>query len=452
MSIQLQEINNFLGDVECLQLIKMIDDQNAPSLVATDYSHGEVSDFRTSSTSNLDPNNLLVKGLHQKIADHLGLPLSKGEALQGQVYETGQYFKPHTDYFEGEHYQQHCLASGNRTHTLMIYLNDVPEGGQTDFANISQTVNPKMGKAIIWRNMDNEGNTLPDSLHEGTPPTKGKKYVITSWWRENDWDGAEDARLATEYNESKNTPPPQEGVIQFNQVEEPKVEVIETVPVETPQPQIGETKPISDLINMLGLEDVKLKYYTNKSDFPTFHSTGFEVVRVPDEIMGMINDVYNILKLNGGTTENWDGLSDVISGGETMPEMYSFDNVPSIRNFIHEMLRGMHQAWAQTELTATMMYGIRSYEKGNTLVMHNDRIDTHHISCIIVVDKDLAGGPDWPLRIQSHDGEYHDVYAEVGDMILYESVTCEHGRPTPFEGNYFRNFYAHYSVDELTQA
>ncbi len=82
-----------------------------------------------------------------------------------------------------------------------------------------------------------------------------------------------------------------------------------------------------------------------------------------------------------------------------------------------------------------------------------DRVETHHISSIIIVDKDLTCGcqnrkygDDWPLDIQGHDGEWYKVYAEPGDIILYESAICEHGREEPFQGTFFRNFYVHYKL------
>jgi len=46
------------------------------------------------------------------------------------------FFKPHNDYFSGSAYDKHCLQSGNRTFTLMIYLNDDFEGGGTNFPNM----------------------------------------------------------------------------------------------------------------------------------------------------------------------------------------------------------------------------------------------------------------------------------------------------------------------------
>ena len=54
---------------------------------------------------------------------------------------------------------------------------------------------------------------------------------------------------------------------------------------------------------------------------------------------------------------------------------------------------------------------------------------------------------DWPLDIQGHDKEWYKVYAKPGDMILYESAICEHGRKEPFAGEFFRNFYVHYQLE-----
>lgn len=453
-SINLQEIDNFLSEEECLQIIKMIDSNNSRSLVAAGGKNpGEANDYRTSSTSNLPTDNLLIRGLQQKIAGRVNLPIEKGESLQGQVYETGQYFREHTDFFEGEAYNQHCLSSGNRTKTLMIYLNDVPEGGQTTFPKLNKVIEPKIGKALLWDNMDKNGNLLYDALHEGTPPTQGKKYIVTSWWRENKWDNVKDFEQAPKPTEVENVVEDNK-VIQLHQDTPPKVEVIDVNVEDIPQPETndnGIVKPIGDFLNKLNLSPrVEKTFTTDPTTFPKFHEVGFEKVRVPEVLMGLINDSYNILKVNGGLTEDWDGLTDVI-GGEDMPEMFSFDFIPNIRNFIHESLKPMHEAWSGQELEPTMMYGIRSYVNGSNLITHTDRIDTHHISCIIIVDKDLQGGKDWPLHIKDHNGNWNEVYGEPGDMIIYESIACEHGRPTTFEGNYYRNFYAHYKLTEYTQ-
>ena len=118
-----------------------------------------ISDYRTSSTCNLSTSNETVNNIHKRIAGILNLDIKKGEAMQGQLYEVGQYFKPHNDFFAGDAYQKHCLASGNRTHTFMIYLNDGFKGGGTNFPNQNMVVRSRdrqgsnVGKHERWKSI-----------------------------------------------------------------------------------------------------------------------------------------------------------------------------------------------------------------------------------------------------------------------------------------------------------
>lgn len=59
--------------------------------------------------------------------------------------------------------------------------------------------------------------------------------------------------------------------------------------------------------------------------------------------------------------------------------------------------------------------------------MHVDTVSTHAVSTIINVDQKVA--KDWPLIILDHDGNPHSVNMQAGDMLLYESAKCLHGRP-----------------------
>ena len=128
------EIENFLTKEECDQLISNIEANNVRSSVAGSGSQASKTDSsRTSYTSNLDVNDSLTIEVKGRIASFLQQDLSKGEPIQGQKYEAGQFFRQHHDYFTGDSYTNHCLSSGNRTYTMMIYLNDDFEGGGTNF-------------------------------------------------------------------------------------------------------------------------------------------------------------------------------------------------------------------------------------------------------------------------------------------------------------------------------
>jgi len=61
-----------------------------------------------------------------------------------------------------------------RAFVFSIYLNDVEEGGETEFLHFSKRVKPKAGRIVIWP------AGFP-YLHRGNPPLSGKKYILTSW-------------------------------------------------------------------------------------------------------------------------------------------------------------------------------------------------------------------------------------------------------------------------------
>ena len=426
----MEEIHNYLTPEECQELIKMIDaNHSRSSVVVGGTDRTDVTEHRTSSTSNLDMNTALMSNIKNKISKTLVLELEKGESIQGQLYEPGQYFKPHNDFFSGPAYDMHCKASGNRTHTLMIYLNEDFKGGGTYFPTLNKTIEPETGKALWWYNMK-DGQIQDQYLHEGVTVEEGKKYIITSWWREKSWDGAGDEKMY------------------YDSIEEKPKEIVQEKPASksyfVKASELQHKEPVVAKTNTP-------KVFTSKDQIPKFTELGFALQKCPDETWNIINDSYQLLK-DRAVNEEFAGKEDIIKGGET--EILSFDALPSIRTLIHNQLLPVHQQWINNaDIEPSFIYGIRSYKKGATLEKHYDRVETHHISSIIIVDKDLACGcknkpesDDWPLDIQGHDGEWYKVYAQPGDMILYESAICEHGREEPFGGTFFRNFYVHYKL------
>jgi len=61
-----------------------------------------------------------------------------------------------------------------RAFVFSVYLNDVKEGGETEFLHFSKRVQPKAGRIVIWP------AGFP-YLHRGNPPLDGEKYILTSW-------------------------------------------------------------------------------------------------------------------------------------------------------------------------------------------------------------------------------------------------------------------------------
>lgn len=176
----------FLEPELCRAIVDKIDASRRPSTVS-DYNGDDA--FRTSETCDLPYDDPHVVEIDRRIGALTGLNPLHGEPMQGQRYAIGQEFKGHTDYFEpgGKDYQTYCAVSGQRTWTVMIYLNDVEAGGATRFKAIDKIVQPEAGKLLAWNNLRPDGRVNPSTLHHGMKVRAGTKYVITKWFRERVW-------------------------------------------------------------------------------------------------------------------------------------------------------------------------------------------------------------------------------------------------------------------------
>jgi prolyl 4-hydroxylase len=187
-SVEMVAKRQFLTAEECAALIALIDARRRPSGLADHYGD---SSYRTSETCDLDPADEFVTAITRRIATFAGLDAAHAEPLQGQRYAVGQEFKFHTDYFEpsGSDYDRYCGKSGQRSWTLMIYLNQPAAGGATRFKRLDKTFQPETGKLLAWNNIRPDGVPNYDTLHAGLPVRSGTKYIITSWFRERPWAG-----------------------------------------------------------------------------------------------------------------------------------------------------------------------------------------------------------------------------------------------------------------------
>lgn len=184
--LELFQCRDFLGPDLCTQLIELIETNRRPSTIADDNGDNY---FRTSETCDLSAYEPAVQRLETVLQELNGIDPAYGEPVQGQRYDVGQEFKPHTDYFapDGLDFQKYCAVAGQRTWTFMIYLNDVEAGGGTRFKAIGKTFQPETGKLLGWNNRRADGSVNPNTLHHGMKVRKGLKYVITKWYREKEW-------------------------------------------------------------------------------------------------------------------------------------------------------------------------------------------------------------------------------------------------------------------------
>ncbi len=177
---------DFLSPELCAALIAQIDAVRRPSTIAD--ATGDAG-FRTSETGDLDADDPVVREAEAAITTLTGLDPAHGEPLQGQRYAVGQEFKGHTDYFEpnGANFERYCSVAGNRTWTVMIYLNEPEAGGATRFKAVDKIIQPETGKLVCWNNRRLDRSMNPATLHQGMKVRAGTKYVVTKWFRERPW-------------------------------------------------------------------------------------------------------------------------------------------------------------------------------------------------------------------------------------------------------------------------
>lgn len=170
----------------------------------------------------------IVKHVEEKFF-HLGRsPLDgrQAETMQVVFYDENQHYFLHRDYTPADEdlSNPYHLGGGNRFATLLLYLNDVEEGGETIFPYVSPTgepihrekigdldrwamdlcdhpeylkVKPVKGRIAMFYNMvekNNGENTNQSaleiySLHMGCHVKKGQKYVSNVWLRNKEVNG-----------------------------------------------------------------------------------------------------------------------------------------------------------------------------------------------------------------------------------------------------------------------
>ena len=116
-----------------------------------------------------------------------------------------------------------------------------------------------------------------------------------------------------------------------------------------------------------------------------------------------------------------------------------------MQRYWQRRLRPFVEAWSNTTLSLTSIYGLRRYNEGARLLPHVDKTVTHAISLIINIAQGNLDEP-WKVEIFDHAERLHEVEMDEGDIVYYESAKCLHSRMKPMKGRgaYYVNLFAHY--------
>jgi prolyl 4-hydroxylase len=178
-SAHIYRFPSLFSDAECEFLNETAEPLFEPAKTVEEYTHREIRNpIRTSDTAAFPwvGENPVIHALNRRIAAASGTSTEQGEPLQVLRYRQGQEYKPHTDAVPG--------LENQRVMTMLVYLNDDFEGGDTEFPKLGITIRPRRGEGLLFRNVDEEGRADPSLLHAGMPVRTGVKLLASRWIRE----------------------------------------------------------------------------------------------------------------------------------------------------------------------------------------------------------------------------------------------------------------------------
>ena len=187
-------VDNFLTPMECQFLIHSATDCFGPAPVVGKGS-GEISPSRTSSTCYLAREDL--PDYLRKVSILTGKPVEHCELPQvGRYFPSEQYLQ-HFDAFDlsNEDGRRFAMNGGQRTVTVLVYLNHVDQGGATSFPAVNLKVQPRQGMAVVFFPATVDGLLDRMALHAALPAVE-TKYVSQVWIRQGVYCGQPSKRLS----------------------------------------------------------------------------------------------------------------------------------------------------------------------------------------------------------------------------------------------------------------
>jgi prolyl 4-hydroxylase len=170
-------LGNVLSEEECDQLILLSKDRIHRSKIGAVRGEDEL---RTSSSMFFQEGESdVVTRVEKRISQLMNIPIEHGEGLQILNYKIGQEYKAHYDFFTSTN----KVVTNPRISTLVMYLNDVEEGGETYFPHLKLAVSPQKGMAVYFEYFYDDQAINDLTLHGGGPVITGDKWAATQWMR-----------------------------------------------------------------------------------------------------------------------------------------------------------------------------------------------------------------------------------------------------------------------------
>lgn len=149
------------------------------------HNHGK-DKIDDESVTFVNQSHLIVPELRFKSTEFEDAFWNACYKLYAEKYAVLNHFSPHNIYttkiqrtekeqgYHVWHSDAESRAMAQRLLVFIMYLNDVKEGGETEFLYLSKRIKPKMGRILIFP-------ATYTHTHRGNPPISNTKYIFTGW-------------------------------------------------------------------------------------------------------------------------------------------------------------------------------------------------------------------------------------------------------------------------------
>lgn len=181
-------VKGYLSAAACDWLIGL----GRPVLKAAQVYDAETGDLRADSNRSNSAAQLDLERLdtfsafvRARIAALASVSIAGLETSQILHYRVGEEFAEHCDFLDPGNpgHARDVAMHGQRALTVLIYLNDDYEGGDTTFPALGRGFKGRKGDALVFWNLTPEGAPDWRTRHIGTAPTRGEKWLFSQWIR-----------------------------------------------------------------------------------------------------------------------------------------------------------------------------------------------------------------------------------------------------------------------------
>jgi prolyl 4-hydroxylase len=176
-------LNSIATPGQCRWLIELARPRLERALLATNPPRPDPARTNQSASFRIAHLDLVVEAIRTRIANAISVSTSALEVSQVLHYNPGDQFALHCDFLDPAMKRDQIAAAGQRKTTVIVYLNDDFEGGETSFPDLAIMHRGEVGDALAFMNLDRTGQPDLRTKHAGLPPTSGEKWVFSQWVR-----------------------------------------------------------------------------------------------------------------------------------------------------------------------------------------------------------------------------------------------------------------------------